>query len=664
MKRLTAMLLVLLLLLGTSGASADGTQAPLPEDLDILRIANPTPLTGEFFTDLWGNGTSDADIRDFLHGYNLILWDSEAGAFNVNPEVADLVCTENESGDKSYIFVLKDDLYYSDGSKITARDYAFSILLEISPEMEAAGGVRARKDHLLGCEEYLAGETRYLAGVRLVAEDTLMLTLDHEYLPFFYEMGLLRCLPYPAGVIAPGVGVRDDGQGVYLANLDDAVTEPLFTAALLEKTLNDPETGYRSHPQVVSGPYTLSSWDGETAVLSRNPLYKGNPEKETGSFRTVTYTLAEKENMMEKLADGELDVINKVTGETEIRQGMALVGAGQARMANYPRVGLSFLSFARSHPALSSANVRKAIAWSMDRDEITRLYTGGFGQRVDGFYGLGQWMSEIVSGTLEPPVDPPEDENNREAMEAYEKELAEWESLNLDGLTSYSLDTDRARALLEEDGWTLGNDGLRHKNTESGDLVLDLSLYVPEGTGIDEIFRELLVPNLAEIGIRLTVSPVPMKTILREYYGHEGQEADMVFLASNYDPVYDPSVTFATEGEEGRNRTGIAQNDEELYRLSVELRKTEPGDILGYLKKWVAFEERYNEALPVIPLYSNVYFDFTGMLMQDYAIAEHMTVAAASEWAWKGLDEEEEEVWEEEGFFSEDGDELVEFEEF
>ena len=76
-----------------------------------------------------------------------------------------------------------------------------------------------------------------LAGVRVLADDILSVTLNHEFLPFFYEMGLLSCVPYPISVIAPGVTVRDDGNGVYLSNIDETIAEPLFTGELLKSTL-------------------------------------------------------------------------------------------------------------------------------------------------------------------------------------------------------------------------------------------------------------------------------------------------------------------------------------------------------------------------------------------------------------------------------------------
>ena len=121
MKRFGAVLTAILLLLCQAGAEAAGASE------NSLVVGNPTPMRGEFFTDMWGNATSDIDVRDLLHGYNLIMWDTGSSTFTVDPSVvSQVVLMENEAGDHTYALVLRDDLYYSDGSRITAWDYAFS----------------------------------------------------------------------------------------------------------------------------------------------------------------------------------------------------------------------------------------------------------------------------------------------------------------------------------------------------------------------------------------------------------------------------------------------------------------------------------------------------------------------------------------------------------
>ena len=622
MKKLIALLLALTLLPGAILAE-DAPADPVEDTVYTnLRVGNPTPMRGEFFTELWGNATSDIDVRDLLHGYNLVYWNGANGLFTVDPTVVrGLAVTEDPEGNRNYVLVLCEDLFYSDGSPITAWDYAFSYLLQIAPEIEEIGGTPLRTAHLRGYQEYVDGAAPCLRGVRVLADDTLMITIDHEYLPFFYELGLLACNPYPIGVIAPGVAVRDDGDGVYLANADASVAEPLFTPELLRETILNPETGYQSHPAVVSGPYTLTSWDGVTAEFAINPYFKGNIEGVKPSIPTLTYTLADNETMVEQLVNGEFGLLNKVMRADSILKGIETINEGDIRMRTYPRIGMGYISFACERPTVSSLAVRQAIAWCMDRDEVTADYTNTFGLRVDGYYGIGQWMYGIANGTIAPPLTPPEDEHDRAAAQAYEEALAAYEELSLDGLTVYTVDTARAARLLEGDGWRLNSDGLREKDG----VVLDLRMIYPEGNNIYASFERLLVPNLAQVGIRLTLEAVPMAELLSRYYKQGERDMDLIFLASNFDIVFDPAVNFLpTEaGEQNWGYTNLA--DEELYQQALNMRQTQPGDVLTYMQHWVAFQQRFNEILPMLPIYSNVYFDFFTYVLRDYMIAENAT---------------------------------------
>lgn len=60
----------------------------------------------------------------------------------------------------------------------------------------------------------------------------------------------------------------------------------------------------------------------------------------------------------------------------------------------------------------------------------------------------------------------------------------------------------------------------------------------------------------------------------------DSSEEQKVYLATNFDIVYDPSQTFRPEEAEdtsanSRNTTGYS--DEELYRLAADMKQTKPG---------------------------------------------------------------------------------------
>lgn len=604
-----------------------------------LTVGATTELSGRFFTDMWGYNTCDLDIRLLLNAYDMVTWNTEDGGFMVDDTVVSGISVlADDAGSHNYLVALNHDMAYSDGTPITAKDYAFSILLSMAPEVAELGGQNTGSDHIQGAQEYRLGQTNVLTGVQLVGDYELSVTVKPEYLPFFYELAFLDYYPYPIHVLAPGCEVADDGEGVYIRNIDANQTEDLFTAELLNETIFNEETGYMSHPSVVSGPYKLVSYEGNTAEFEINEFYKGNMEGELPEIQRITFTLAENETMMEKLAAGEFGLLNKVVDVDTINEGMELVGTDYYSMSNYARTGLSFMNFCCEKPTVESVAVRQAIAYCLDKDELVYRLVGDYGLRADGYYGLGQWMYLVVNGTMAPPVEEPAENANADEVKAYEDEMLLWDELNLDNVTIYELDTEKAVALLEEDGWTLnifgGNfdpntDKIRCKNV-NGELVkLDLTMLYPEGNEVCDVIQDTFIDNLASVGIALSLEAKPMPELLEIFYRQQERDCDMIYVATNFGILFDPSQTFSPDPDyQGvANRTGIA--DEELYQAAVDMRKVEPGETLEYCQKWILFQERYAEVLPSIPVYSNVYFDFYTAHLNEYNVAEDISWSEA-----------------------------------
>ena len=610
---------------------------------DELTVGNPTPVEGNFFTDMWGNNTSDLDVRELLHGYDLIAWDTENGMYVTNPTVVaedGLVELENDSGDRTYLITLYSDLKYSDGTPITARDYAFTLLMETSPVIRELGGTPLRLDYIDGYSEYVSGESAALRGVRIQNDTQLQITVRHEYLPFFYELGLLSCRPYPIHVIAPGCTVRDDGEGAYI--------DGPFTADLLRRTVMDPETGYRSHPSVVCGPYTLTSFDGSVCEFEKNPYYKGNEDGIIPMIGKMRLVPVENDTMIAQLGAGEVGLLNKVTRADVITQAGDLISTGYYASANYPRVGLTFISFNCERPGLGSQAVRQAIAHCLDKDQVITDYTGYYGLRVDGYYGLGQWMYQLLAGTILPPVEEPEEQTSQ-AQREYEETLAAWAELSLDDIPKDELNVAEAVRLLEQEGWVPGADGIRTRDGVS----LRMTLVYPQGNNVGESLERNFAAHLREAGIELTLQPMEMGALLDQFYHRGERTADMLYLGSNFDMMFDPAAHFQS-GESATPAWDYTEAaDEELYQLALSMRQTEPGDLLGYCQKWLAFQQRFAEVKPMIPLYSNVYFDYFPTILHNYypSAAATWTEAVLSAYLGDAEDAAEEEPGEGEALF-------------
>ena len=639
-KKMLAIFLAMSLMLGVGTAWAEGSQAP-DEERDTLVVGSTTAMSGNFFSEMFGNNTADLDVRMLLHDYNLMEWQSGLGSYGVNRSaVSGLIAMDDEAGNRTYTVSIYSDMKYSDGTPITAADYAFSMLLSMAPEMRQIGAQTVYSDYIIGVDEYVAGETNVLTGMRILNDTTLAIHVKASYQPFFYELALLDYVPYPIHVIAPGCEVVDNGEGVLIKNIDETIEEPIFTAELLRETILDPETGYLTHPSVVSGAYVLDSYDEQThtATFSMNPYYKGDFVGRLPSIPKLVYKNVSPDHMVEALASGEVDLLNKCSAADVISQGARLVSEESFSMLNYPRSGYSFVSFSCERPVVGSDVVRKAIAHCMDKDALVKSYVANYGMAVDGYYGIGQWLYALGTGRQAPPVHELPEDASPEERALYEETLDAWSKINMDGVQVYEFNVEEAVRLLERDGWVLNESGaaynpeedaFRCKEVDGELLALDLKMIYPEGNAIGEAFEEYFIEHLAEAGIRVTMEAKPMTELLDIYYRNVDREVDLIYLATNFATVFDPSYTYSPEDayQGTSNRSGIA--DAELYKRAVDMRMTQPGDVLSYVRKWVSFQERWAEVLPTIPVYSNVYFDFYTDWLHDYTLTSGMTWSEA-----------------------------------
>ncbi|MBQ6287799.1 MAG: ABC transporter substrate-binding protein [Clostridia bacterium] len=636
MRRLIAMLAAGILLFSGISACAQAPALTYPDrDYEELVVGNPTRMDGKFFTGMWGNATTDIDVRTLVHAYYLVEWGYDSGFLRANPVVASAQGVfEDSKGIRIYRFQLADDLYYSDGTEITAWDYAFSVLFQAAPEIAELGGRPMDLSYLEGYEEYISGEVSYLSGVRVTDDRMIEFRVKPEALPYFFEMYRMGFLPYPIHEIAPGCKVYDDGQGIYIGNEDPDVKEKIFCTELLEATVMDPENGYLSHPTVGSGPYVLTSWDGETCTFEINPYFKGNAEGFKPTIPKLRFTLAKDEDMIEKLEADEFQLLNKVVRRDTITKGIELVSSGKGyTLTNYPRIGLSFIVFTPDRPAVQEKNVRQAIAYCMDKKALQNEYTYLYGIPVDGMLGIGQWMYGMVKGTEDYPETLPDDPTPDEE-EAYDARIEQWESLSLDGVKHYELDVERASRLLDAVGWTMnengqrfaaGRDDVRCKKVQGELLKLDLTLAYPESNEMAEAMEAWFVEPLKQAGIRLTLVPMTMNDLVHAYHDRDIEGIDMFYVADDFNIEFDPQLFFLAGDPDAPKEDTLAWAHAQMSEYARLMLETVPSDALGFVQKWITFQEQLSDLLPLIPVYSNVYYDFYTSDLMNYDIIRYIT---------------------------------------
>ena len=584
MKKILAWVVTIVLLLSVFPAMAEEEVSKY----DKLTVTVTTPFSGNFFSDVLGSNISDQDVRKLIHGYNLVYWDNETGSYQFNPKL--IGATSLSEDGTSYILAIMEGLTYNDGTPITAKDYAFSLLLQGSSELKEATGNKGDLSRIWGGRDYQDGKVSELKGVRLLGDYQIALTVDPDFVPYFYQLKALDISPMPISVIAPGCDVKDNGNGAYI--------DGDFSAELLEETLLDPLSGYMSHPTVTSGPYQMTNYDEKSVTLALNPQYEGDENGVVPTIPQIVIQVGNTDTVISDLAGGKTDLVVRCVRQDQIMAGMQLAATDDFGMKAYSRNGLSFISFCAEKGATSDPTVRQALAMCIDKTALTEQYSGQFGMAVDGFYGIGQWMYLMANGTMVP----------EEGAEE------EWADLNLDGITKYEFNPSAAAKLLEENGWEMDRDGVLSKAIDGQDIHLRLKLIYPEGNGVGPMLDQVFIPYLNEAGIELETEAMPMPELLKKYYGQEERDCDMILLGTNFNDVYDPTGEYDDNGTSYLN--GIT--NPELRELAINLRSTEPGNATEFCRRWLRYQEKLAEIITGIPLYSDAYLDFHISALQNY----------------------------------------------
>ncbi len=190
-----------------------GGKAPTKNPSDTLVIGAPE-LSGSYI-DGFGNSTYDVWIKNLIHGYGTYVTD-EGGKFQLNPTVVkgEPEVSTDEEGNKTFKYVLQENLVWNDGTPITAKDFVFSYLFTDSKEMAATGSSSIPGDGLVGHAEYRKGEADSFPGVKLLGEYEFQLTIAAKNLPYFYETAYASAAPTPMHVYSPNLAIGEDGSSL------------------------------------------------------------------------------------------------------------------------------------------------------------------------------------------------------------------------------------------------------------------------------------------------------------------------------------------------------------------------------------------------------------------------------------------------------------------
>jgi len=573
-----------------------------------ITIGNNTELSGDWVP-YWTNNAADYDVYNFLIGYSTVAMTFD-GEYLVNETVVkEYTATDNADGSKTYKWTINDGLTYADGSPITANDYVASVMLWSSNQVQETGAKPDYGYYYTGYSAFNKGESKIFPGVNLIDDKTFAVTIAAENLPYYYELPNVSVGPTKLSFWTDDtVTIKDDGEGCYFSDN--------FTAEAFKERFNVARYEVENFP--VSGPYKLKSFDKASliAVMEINDKFIGDYTGQKPMIQTIIYKKVNKETALDELATGQVDLLTQMSSGDEINQGLDLIDKGGFDYTSYPRAGYGKLVFQCDFGPTQFVEVRQAIAHLIDRNDFAKAFTGGFGTVVNGPYGESMWFYQETKAELN-------------------------EKLN-----QYAYGLDSAVKLLVDGGWVLdekGNpyaSGIRYKKTEDGKLMpLIIEWSSSEANPVSELLVVKLQenPDVAAAGMKINQTVMTFTELLNYMYRDGSVDAKynvptygMYNLATNYTPVYDPSTTFPSDPD--MVKAGYNTNflfDAKLEEYSKAIALTDSTDRDGFKKKFVQYVERWNQLLPDVPLYSNLYHDFYNSKIKNYAKNPLIRVDAA-----------------------------------
>lgn len=610
-----------------------------------ITIPVTTAMDANFEKDSYGGG-SDGYSEELIHAYNLAVTNRD-GQLLINPMVVKAMeTTVNEDGSKTYTITLHEDLYFNDGTQITAMNYIAYPLLFTSPIGIASGAYGTAGKYFVGYEEFKSGESKVFSGIRLLDTFKFSYTVSAENTPFYYELNMLncsqysKCYPLDWETWCPGFTIKDDGEGVYVAEDEWYDTTDTDLAAAIGNTR------FAWDKVRTDGPYYLSNVDlsAQVTELTINPYFKGNYAGYKPSIEKITIVKANQATLLDSLKTGEIDWVNlKNQTGTTIDAALDLVESdSNFSEVHYMALYYGKIFFRCDYGPYQFVKVRQAINYLIDKDSMINELFNGHGSTICGPVSSSYWMYQ---------------ENEEEILER---------------TNAYTYNPQKAVELLIEDGWVLDENGneyvsgvrwkavtpeeynpwgngeydfgnskgdpqKRCKQLEDGRVIMPLTIewLSYEGLAMCEVLDVQLCQSqaVADAGFqfnRTTLSGSNFWNYLNSslddyFYPTYGMFSSATTLYSIFDQTY----RYSTDPEmirSNKNRIFNKELDEHTNNMLIGM---DPSDDEGFAREWVEHLVRFNELLPEIALYNTESYSIYNSKIKNYDENPHYTFSYA-----------------------------------
>lgn len=424
---------------------------------------------------------------------------------NWQPDLAIEVPTVENGGisadGKTVTYKLKQDIHWHDGQLFDAEDVLFTYELVTNPSI-----------NVFNREGY-----SNITDIQALDPYTVQINFDTSFAPF----------------------------------------QTLFTTILPQHILggqkNISASSFNKAP-IGTGPFMFKQWDqGEQLILDAYPEYNGN---DGPYLEQIKFKFAQDQTVLvEMLEKGEIDILQDfsyaLTDKISAVKGMEIV--------NLASLEWEHLDFNLNNRILQDKNIRQAIAYAIDRQEIINTVFGGQGEIAHTDIPSQSW--------------------------AYNQNVKK-----------YNRDLNKAKQLLEDSGWkdTDGDGAL-----DKGGTKLQLRFSTSQGYISREQVQQLIVKQLNQVGIEVLVENYPNDILLGDILRNQNFDLILYAFIANTDPVNYNLWHSSQIPPAGQNYLGY-KNPEMDVQLDLALNNPNLDVRKQALHKT---QEILMEDLPVLPLY-------------------------------------------------------------
>ncbi len=642
-------------------------------------IGNVTEPSGDFrFAAAYSGssvGAADQDIMGLTQGYSTMEKDRQGSYVWNKTVVKSHTEVENEDGTYTITVEINPGLMFSDGkTEVKADNYLAYAVAYSTTVAKAAGASGKAGQSFVGYDSFYAyngangdaeGVSAKFTGLKKLGDYKFSMTISSDYYPYYFAYTYGAMTPYDiASIIGDGATLKSDETGTWIEGNFYAKEAEAYS-----KIAHFKAARYDTKKYLYTGPYTISSWDKGTTecTMKINLNFQGNFEGQKPHIDTIVYKKVVSETQTSQLASGQLHVLEALTGGDDVKAGLGVMenNAGKFLENHYDRAGYGKVQFDCDFGPTQFQEVRQAVTYCLDRNDFAQAFTGGYGAVVNGPYSVNFKAYTTQEAELE------------EALKNYAVSTVNAKKVLEEGGWIYNstggayvagqtgIDSVRYKKLTNPSAYDISfksisnEDGIEYKTVKVGDdyyMPLVINWFSTENNAVSDLLKTKLMKgnNVKEVGLVIRNTSGSFTQLIGEIYrepsyGYGGTPTYGMFnLATSWNSeVYDYSFNWSLDEawfdysanklfdsydkafpyNDKADGTHTSRTFEEAMTASngklgmdylsmamVYDAKTEA----EYNQYWKAYMLRWNELMPDIPLYSNVYYDVYSSKILNY----------------------------------------------